>query len=156
MNDLTSREVAVTDNLGNFIILLIYRNEQQIDVSATVYLKLQSEPSKRKLGVIYFHDDNVFHVTRDSSKHYHYASKSYGFNWMVLSNEELNIKEVHLIVDKEDKYIIPIDVMKMESRVLNFKQQGFELQRFLPMTTIVQYKDDSYSKPKSSKIRLKK
>lgn len=139
-----SREAAVTDNLGNAIILLIYTNTDEIDVSATVYLKLKSEDTKRNIGTIHFHDDS-FHVNRDSSKHYHYVSKSYGFNWYVLNHSELNIKKVHLIIDKTTKYVIPIDIMKKYSKVLNFKQQGFELQRFLPMTMIKEFKDEKFN-----------
>ena len=142
---LTEREVGVRDNLGNSVILVIYTNEDKVDVSASVYLKLKSEKDKRKLGYIDFTNDS-FHCNRDSSKHFHYVSKSYGFNWFILSHSELSIKNIHLVIDKTEKYIIPIDIMNKYSRVLNFKQQGFELQRFLSMEMIRNFKDESFNK----------
>jgi hypothetical protein len=166
---MNSRLLGQSDKYGNDLFLQIFSDDNGVDVGCTVYLKLKSENKHRNLGNIYY-KDRSFHVTRDSSKHFHYISKSYGFNWTILGDAELNIKTIHLIVsakvevlnDKNDgikefvitrdKYIIPISVFKTYGKFLSFMQQGFELQKFLPLDIIVNFKDDSYIPEKSIEV----
>jgi len=140
---MTSRLLGQSDKHGNDLYLRIFSDENAVDVGATISLKLKSEHKQRNLGNVYY-KDNSFHVIRDSNKHFHYLSKSYGFNWTIIGDAELNIKTVHLIVNKTDKYIIPISIFENYGKFLSFKQQGFELQKFLPMDIIRNFKDDSY------------
>jgi len=132
------------DNGGNELHLRIFSDENNVDVAGTIHLKLKSEGKRRNLGTLYYHDRS-FHVLRDSSKHYHYMTKSYGFNWSIIDDADLNIKSIHLIVDRSEKYIIPKSILETYGRFLNFKQQGFELQKFLPMDMIRKFRDDSYN-----------
>lgn len=138
-----SRLFAKSDNHGNDLYMRIFTDENNVDVGATIFLKLKSETKIRNLGQIFF-NDHSFHVLRDSSKHFHYVSKSYGFNWTIINDADLNIKSVHLIVDKNERYIIPKSIIDSYGKFLNFKQQGFELQKFVPMDMIRTFRDESY------------
>jgi hypothetical protein len=138
-----SRVLAKEDNAGNTLYLRIWSDENKLDVGGTIFLKLKSESKKRNLGNLTI-KDRSFHIIRDSNKHYHYKSKSYGFNWNIINDAELGIKSIHLIVDKKDKYVIPKTILDTYGKFLNFKQQGFELQKFLPFDMIKNFKDDSY------------
>lgn len=136
--------LAQSDNFGNDLYLRVFSDENNKDVGATIYLKLKSENKNRNIGTVYFNDRSL-HVLRDSGKHYHYLSKSYGFNWNIINDDFLNIKSVHLVVDKSERYIIPKSVMETNGKFLNFKQQGFELQKFLPMDMIKTFRDTEYN-----------
>jgi hypothetical protein len=138
-----SRVLAKEDNAGNTLYLRIWSDENKLDVGGTIFLKLKSESKKRNLGNLTI-KDRSFHIIRDSNKHYHYKSKSYGFNWNIINDAELGIKSIHLIVDKKDKYVIPKTILDTYGTFLNFKQQGFELQKFLPFDMIKNFRDDSY------------
>ena len=138
-----SRVLAKEDNAGNTLYLRIWSNENKLDVGGSIFLKLKSEIKKRNLGNLII-KDRSFHIIRDSGKHYHYKSKSYGFNWNIINDADLGIKTIHLIVDKKDKYIIPKSILDTYGKFLNFKQQGFELQKFLPFDMIKNFRDDSY------------
>jgi len=139
-----SRMVGKSDNFGNDLYLRIFSDEKNTDVGATVFLKLKSDNKKRNLGNIYF-GDRSFHVLRDSGKHFHYKTKSYGFNWSIINDADLHIKTIHLVVDKSEKYVIPKTVLETYGTFLNFKEQGFELQKFLPIDMIRNYKDANYT-----------
>ncbi len=139
-----SRMMGKSDNFGNDLYLRIFSDENNIDVGGTIFLKLKSENKRRNLGNICL-SDRSFHVLRDSGKHFHYMSKSYGFNWNIINDADLNIKTIHLVVDKSEKYIIPKSVLETYGKFLNFKQQGFELQKFLPMDMIRQFRDGTYN-----------
>jgi hypothetical protein len=52
---------------------------------------------------------------------------------------------VHLTIDKADTYVIPVETIGKYGRFLNFKQQGFELQRFMPMELINNFKKEQPS-----------
>jgi hypothetical protein len=141
---LKSRMLAKSDNFGNDLYLRVFSDENNKDVGASIYLKLKSENKRRNIGTLFFNDRSL-HVIRNSSKHYHYVSKSYGFNWNIIDDDFLNIKSVHLVVDKSERYIIPKSVMETYGKFLNFKQQGFELQKFLPVDMIKNFKDLEYN-----------
>ena len=136
--------LAKSDNFGNDLHMRVFSDENNKDIGATIHLKLKSENKRRNIGTIYF-NDRSFHVLRDSGKHYHYVSKSYGFNWNIIDDDFLNIKSVYLVVDKSERYIIPKSVMETYGKFLNFKQQGFELQKFLPMDMIKTFRDTEYN-----------
>lgn len=136
--------LAKSDNFGNDLYLRVFSDENNKDVGASIYLKLKSENKRRNIGTLFFNDRSLY-VIRDSGKHYHYVSKSYGFNWNIIDDDFLNIKSVHLVVDKSERYIIPKSIMETYGKFLNFKQQGFELQKFLPMDMIKNFRDSEYN-----------
>jgi len=140
---INSRVLAKSDNFGNDLYLRVFSDENKKDVGGSIFLKLKSENKKRNLGYVYFYDRS-FHVLRDSSKHFHYKTKSYGFNWNIIDDADLCIKSVYLVIDKKERYIIPKSILETYGRFLNFKQQGFELQKFLPFDMIKNFKDEAY------------
>ena len=139
-----SRVMAKEDNAGNTLYLRVWSDENKVDVGGSIFLKLKSESKKRNLGNLIV-NDRSFHIIRDSGKHYHYVSKSYGFNWNIINDADLGIKTIHLVVDKKDKYIIPKTILETYGKFLNFKQQGFELQKFLPFDMIKNFKDEKFN-----------
>jgi hypothetical protein len=144
-----SRVMAKEDNAGNTLYLRVWSDENKVDVGGSIFLKLKSENKKRNLGNLIV-NDRSFHIIRDSGKHYHYISKSYGFNWNIINDADLGIKTIHLVVDKKDKYIIPKSVLETYGKFLNFKQQGFELQKFLPFDMIKNFKDEKFNPEKDT------
>ena len=140
-----SRVMAKEDNAGNTLYLRVWSDENKIDIGGTIFLKIRRESKKRNLGNLVV-DDRSFHIIRDSGKHYHYKSKSYGFNWNIINDADLGIKSIHLIVDHNEKYVIPKTILDTYGKFLNFKQQGFELQKFLPFDMIKNFRDDSYKR----------
>lgn len=100
-----------------------------------VYLSLVGQPIMRKIAR-YDYVKKRLYVTRDSKKHFHFASKSYGINHALLTN--LLIEQVHFIIDGKH-YLIPHEVVIANGSFLNFQKEGFELQIFLPFETILKY-----------------
>jgi hypothetical protein len=144
-----SRVMAKEDNAGNTLYLRVWSDENKLDVGGSIFLKLKSESKKRNLGNLIV-SDRSFHIIRDSGRHYHYKSKSYGFNWNIINDADLGIKTIHLVVDKKDKYIIPKTILDTYGKFLNFKQQGFELQKFLPLDMIKNFKDEKFNPEKET------
>ena len=107
-------------------------------------LKFSSELRTRNLGYITI-DDGTLHVKRSRAKHLHNASRSYGFNYEVLTNDLFAVKQVHLTEDISAEYVFPTHMIKEYGSFLHFKEQGFELQRFLPLDLIVALKVEQYT-----------
>jgi hypothetical protein len=120
----------MTDGKGNRLVL-----ESGKPMPLRLFLKGQ----RPKLIAHYNPEKKVLILKRNSERHYHYKSKSYGFNYAIL--DSLEIEQVHLTIDKEN-FIIPIKAFE-SARVLNFSQQGFEVQKFLPVEIIRKYEMQS-------------
>lgn len=117
----------INDKFGNKLLM-------ETGKVYNIYLKLINENRTRKLGV-YDPIEKTLQLKRNSQKHYHYKSKSYGVNSELLNN--LEIDKVKFNIDKK-LYMIPISEFKY-AKYLNFNQQGFELQKFLPTSIIYKY-----------------
>lgn len=115
-----------TDNFGNKITL---------ESGKPMPIRLFLKGKRPKLIAHYDWDSRTLIVKRNSERHYHYTSKSYGFNFAILDSLEIN--QVHLTIDKE-RFNIPFKAFE-SARVLNFSQQGFEVQKFLPIDIIRKY-----------------
>lgn len=126
------------DAQGNELYMRVYYDEKDVAQNAILYLKLKGEKTPRQLGNLIFLT-RTFFCKRSSSKHYHYKTKGYGFNWTILQDPYLCIEKIHLVVDETEHYQFDKSVIKDYGIFLNFKQQGFELQRFLPMEIIKNY-----------------
>ena len=116
----------MTDANGNRLVL-----ESGRPMPLRLFLKGQ----RPKLIAHYNPEQKVLILKRNSERHYHYKSKSYGFNYAIL--DSLEIEQVHLTINKE-RFIIPIKAFE-SARVLNFSQSGFEVQKFLPVEIIRTY-----------------
>ena len=102
-------------------------------------LRLFLKGKRPKLIAHYDLDKKTLIVKKNSERHYHYKTKSYGFNYALFEN--LDIDYVHLTIDKEI-FNIPAEAFK-QARVMNFSGEGFELQKFLPIEIIRKYEMQS-------------
>ena len=126
------------DDFGNELVFRMLFNEYLKPTSATVYLRLQNIGNyPRQIGYIDI-PKRTFHCYRDSTKHLHIKSNSYGFNYFLI-DERFGIDRINVKIDRS-AYEFGIDVLREQSSVLNFKSQGFEVQRFLPVEIILQHK----------------
>jgi hypothetical protein len=137
--EVSTRIMTRKDVSGNTIIMKAYMDENNNDVHASFHLKLASENRLRLLGDLDI-QKKTFYCKRKSEKHLHYKSNSYGFNWEIINEPALYIKKIALRIDDESLYIFPKSLINTYGTFLNFKQQGFELQRFIRMDLIKQYK----------------
>ena len=114
----------IQDEHGN----KLYRRKDNI------FLQLESEAFPRKLGTI-DEENQIIVMFRDSSKHLHRKSNSYGFNFQLLKTATV-FKTIRLIVDGIH-YLIPLELIRKKGQFLFFKQQGFEKQIFLSLEEII-------------------
>jgi hypothetical protein len=135
---LNTKTFANEDVSGNRVYMTIYYNDEGEHQNATIALKLKEENNPRQLGNFDF-KTRTFYCKRNTEKHFHRKSKSFGFNWTILNDTFLNVDNVYIIVDEEEHYKIPIHLIKEYGTFLNFKQQGFELQRFMSFELIKRY-----------------
>jgi hypothetical protein len=136
--NLYTKTFANEDNAGNKVYLRVFYDENDQHQSANVHLKLKEENSPRQLGSFDF-NDRTFYCKRSTAKHLHRKTKSFGFNWTILNDAYLSVEYVYIIVDDTEHYKFPITLIKDYGTFLNFKQQGFELQRFMSFELIKRY-----------------
>lgn len=98
------------------------------------------------LGRVYEKFDAVVLLTlRDSSKHLMRKYGSYGFNYVLLKSVGVDI--IHLIEDKVNVYMIPVDALLQIGVMYNFQNHGgYELQRFVTRDALQAYKVDEQVK----------
>lgn len=140
--EIGSRLLGLEDKAGNKLVMRVYYDENKTDTNATLYLRLKSENRPRMLGNIDF-ATRTFYCKRNRAKHYHHQMKGFGFNWTVLDDNYLNIQKIHLLVDDSERYVFNKSLIKDYGKFLNFKQQGFELQRFINFELIKNFKKEA-------------
>lgn len=133
--DVKSQILGREDHQGNTIYLRVYYNEKNERTSASVYLGLVSEKRKRYLGAVDFMQ-HIFYCKRSVFEHLHRMSQSFGFNWTILQDEFLCIKKIYLVVDETTVYMFDKQIISEYGSFMNFKTEGFELQRFVPFDII--------------------
>ncbi len=136
--NLYTKTFANEDNSGNKVYLRVFFDEENNHHSANIHLKLKEEKSPRQLGSFDF-KTRTFYCKRNIGKHLHRKSQSFGFNWTILNDVFLGVENVYIIVDDSEHYKFPITLIKDYGHFLNFKQQGFELQRFMSFELIKRY-----------------
>jgi hypothetical protein len=119
-------EYQMFDKQGNRLVM---------ETGKPFKLRLFLKGKRPKLIAHYDYDKKTLIVKKNSERHYHYKTKSYGFNYALFEN--LDIDTVNLTIDKEN-YNIPAKVFS-QARVMNFSGEGFELQKFLPIEIIRGY-----------------
>lgn len=117
----------ITDKIGN----KLYREGD------VIYLKLVSQNYRRKLGVI-DEQSKIFLTTRVYEKHLYRNAKSFGFNSEFLRSASL-FKDVKLLTDRNESFVIPVKTILEEGSYLHFKKQGFERQIFLSLDKMQKY-----------------
>lgn len=136
--NLYTKVFASDDNAGNRVYMKVYFDENNVHQNSIISLKLKEENRPRQIGSYDF-ITRTFHCKRKTAKHLHRKSKSFGFNWTILNDKFLAVENVYLIVDDEEHYKFPISLINDYGQFLNFKQQGFELQRFMSFELIKRY-----------------
>jgi hypothetical protein len=119
-------EYQMFDKQGNRLVM---------ETGRPFKLRLFLKGKRPKLIAHYDYDKKTLIVKKNSERHYHYKTKSYGFNYALFDN--LDIDYVHLTIDKEI-FNIPAQAFN-QARVMNFSGEGFELQKFLPVEIIRGY-----------------
>lgn len=136
--DIKVEKLYQEDAAKNRLFLRIFYNEKKERSHATLHLRLKSEGRERLLGHVDF-TTKTFYCKRDSKVHYHYKTEGYGFNWTVINDSMLAIEHIHLLVDDKEHYTFPKTALSEFGKFLNFKEQGFELQKFLSLKMIQMY-----------------
>jgi len=125
-----------------FPIELCDDNDNKIIVEASkahnsnnrvIFIKLASENHRRKIGHLNT-EKRWLVVLRKKRRHLHRLSKSYGFNYSIIS--EAKQFDKILLRDDNSSYEIPNEVILKEGKFLFFKEQGFEVQIFLTLKRI--------------------
>jgi hypothetical protein len=135
---ISSHIFAKEDEAHNIQYLRIFYDENKVKIGANIYLKLCTEKRQRLIGHYYFADKTLC-LKRDSDKHFFHKTKSYGFNWAIINDDFLAVETISLTINST-KYIFPKKVLELQGRFMNFKQVGFELQKFLALEIIQEYK----------------
>ena len=150
-----SKVFGKEDKQGNQLLVRGFYDENKEWTYASVHLKLAKMSKPRLLGYVDV-QDAVFHVTRDLAKHYHYKSKGFGFNWEILSGNLIHIKTISMRIDDDTVYVFPKSLIRDYGTFLNFKQQGFELQRFIRFDLIKRYEKTTTNDTKLSFVEVTK
>lgn len=122
---------TVGDDFGNLIVCA--NNGKRIVLS----LKLASETRHRKLGVINLKQRSM-QIKRNREKHLMYKFDAYGFNHKLLADSKLF--DTIRLSDNIAEWVIPKEFILDNGKFLNFKGQGFELQTFITLSQIEQFK----------------
>ncbi len=136
--DIGSKVFGKEDKQGNALIVRGFYDENKEWTFATIHLKLSNLRKPRLLGYVDV-QTATFNCVRDCAKHYHRKAGGFGFNWEILSSNLIHIKTIALRVDDDKLYVFPKKLIEERGTFLNFKQQGFELQKFLDFNLIRPY-----------------
>jgi hypothetical protein len=123
-----------TDACGNE--MRITQDSEAAPWVFAIGLYIHRERTTKIIGILNV-KERIIYLTRTRSKHLHIKSNSYGFNYMLLS-EQISFDRIHLKDDSRE-YIIPKQDIEKHGVFLFFKQQGFERQIFLTLEQLEQY-----------------
>ena len=126
----TQRTLFMEDKFGNRLIR---------EPNGTIRLKLKSEGYERVLGIV---NGDQLNVNRNSEKHTHYKTKSYGFNYYLITKSK-SFQYIMLCEDEKNYYKIPVATILQYGKVLHFKNtdgSSFEVQIFLAKAIINNYR----------------
>tara|TARA_R110000787_G_scaffold44415_9_gene109037 strand:+ start:3657 stop:4070 length:414 start_codon:yes stop_codon:yes gene_type:complete len=104
----------------------------------SLFLKLKSETSKRKIGKINV-DTKVLHIERNRKRHLFRKLNAYGICFQIIEDGKLFDKV--RIKDDFSEWLVPKSWILENKIILNFQGKGgFELQVFLPLDKIEEFK----------------
>ena len=115
-----------------------YGNSISITQNGAVILNLASEDRVRTIGVLN-KAEGTFEFRREEKKHLHRKSKSYGFNYWFLAKTN-SFSHILFTIKGDGTYKIPKEEIIDNGKFLFFKQQGFELQTFLKVDKIKEFR----------------
>jgi hypothetical protein len=113
--------------------LLIKSNDRLIIVKL-----LLKNMKPRMIGTV-TKSTRTIEMKRKRGKHLHYMTNSYGFNDYIL-REQTTFDWVRLSDDLGNHWKIPVSYILEKGTYLKFKQQGFELQRFVSLENLEQFR----------------
>jgi hypothetical protein len=113
--------------------LLIKSNDRLIIVKL-----LLKNMKPRMIGTV-TKSTRTIEMKRKIGKHLHYMTNSYGFNDYIL-REQTTFDWVRLSDDLGNHWKIPVSYILEKGTYLKFKQQGFELQRFVSLENLEQFR----------------
>jgi hypothetical protein len=121
------------DSSGNILRAYWYGDVSRITLS------LAKEKREREIGVIN-HALRRFEIKRDPKRHLFLKFNAYGMNHSLLNDQ---LFDSVLIEDGKNTWNVPNDWIIKNGKFLNFKNNGgFELQVFIPLDAITQFKVD--------------
>lgn len=101
-------------------------------------LYLKGESKGRDIGTV-TKSTRTIAMRRTRSKHLFKKLNAYGFNDYVLRNQS-SVDWVRLSDDLGNHWKIPVNFILDSGTYLNFKGQGFELQRFVSLDDLEQFR----------------
>lgn len=122
--------MELADNFGNALVINEKGNIIKID------LRLANKTVKH-IGNVDI-ANKTFVVRRNRDKHLFKNANSYGFNYKLI--KEAKRFDHVLLNDEKGSYRIPNEVILEQGSFLHFKNQGFEVQLFLSLEIINQFK----------------
>jgi hypothetical protein len=121
------------DSSGNILRAYWYGDVSRITLS------LAKEKREREIGVIN-HALRRFEIKRNPKRHLFLKFNAYGMNHSLLNDQ---LFDSVLIEDGKNTWNVPNDWIINNGKFLNFKNNGgFELQVFIPLDAITQFKVD--------------
>lgn len=124
---------SIGDDKGN--LLLLKDNGVRIIVS----LKLREEKRYRRIGVINMKQKKI-EIRRNRAEHLFRKMDAYGLNYKLLADSTKFDKVC--ITDEHCRWTIPKQYLIDNGKILNFSQQGFEIQTFIALSDIEIFKKD--------------
>jgi hypothetical protein len=119
------------DTQGN--VLIATRINNKLNLS----LKLSSETIARKIGEVDMQTRTLI-INRNRKKHLFRNGNAYGLNYKLIS--EAKSFDTVRIIDEYGKWNIPREFILENGSFLLFNKQGFELQIFVSLEMINQFK----------------
>ena len=104
-----------------------------------IHLKLKLKGDKPRLIGTVTKSTRTIVMTRKRGVHLHRISNSYGFNDYVLRNA-FTFDMIRLSDDTGSHWKIPVEYVLTEGKYLHFQTQGFELQRFVKLEQLEQFR----------------
>ena len=105
----------------------------------TIFFKRLGTPKRNRIMTINTRS-RIATLTRKRSKHLLKANSSYGFNYEIMSKAKSF--DIVNIIDEHESWSIPRDELLKKSRYMHFKQQGFELQKFITLFDLKPFKTE--------------
>ena len=111
-----------------------------------VEIKLKLKGDKLRLIGTITKSTRTIVMTRKRDIHLHRITNSYGFNQYVLENGFL-FDTIRLSDDKGGHWKVPVKYVLENGAYLHFQSQGFELQRFVSLENLEQFRvKNSYNR----------
>ena len=120
---------TIIDSKGNKIIAS--HNDSIINLSL-----LLVDGNKREIGQI-DKDTKTLRLIRSRKKHLMRINNSYGINYYLIENGKAFDKVQ--IVDEQNSWLVSKDYLIEHCTTMNFKAQGFELQKFISLDKLNSY-----------------